>query len=481
MIREHERYFSPIIFFFDCLFIILSYVLSVSLYMKLLHALHPYVRFGIIGASSIYWDRYLLTLPFFFMIFVFFYQFWYRHRVLQAKKIKTMALQTAIPCLFTGLIFMAFVLVNYSFREDIWLVFAFVFFSWVFLMMDRLLVLLYIRMEQKKGRYTKYLLIAGTGERAVKAAGLFEGNPGWGFEVLGFLTNEKTEVGREISHYKVLGLVDDLPQILEKNVVDTIFFTGGTDSTTQIRNLANRCEMIGIDFVLDVSTLLAKTIGVSAEPLQDMSTILFKPLPYSPEKLFLKRVFDVTVSGILIALCTPFWIIIPLLIKRDSPGPALYIQDRIGKHGRPFKMFKFRTMVSGADKMLEKVMHLNEMDGPVFKIKEDPRHTRIGKLLRSTSLDELPQLFNVFFGTMSLVGPRPPILKEVLQYRPWQRKRLSVTQGVTCLWQVSGRNEIKFDEWMKLDLQYIENWSLTLDFKIILMTVKAVLSRKGAA
>ena len=130
--------------------------------------------------------------------------------------------------------------------------------------------------------------------------------------------------------------------------------------------------------------------------------------------------------------------------------------------------------------MLEEVMHLNEMDGPVFKIKEDPRLTKVGKFLRRTSLDELPQLFNVFLGSMSLVGPRPPIMKEVLRYRPWQRKRLSVKQGVTCLWQVTGRNEIKFDEWMKLDLQYIENWSLTLDLKILLMTVKAVISRRGA-
>jgi exopolysaccharide biosynthesis polyprenyl glycosylphosphotransferase len=274
--------------------------------------------------------------------------------------------------------------------------------------------------------------------------------------------------------------VDDLPQILEANVIDTIFFSGGTDSTRQIRNLANRCEMIGIDFVLDVSTLLARTIGVSAEPFEDISTILFRPLPYSPEKLFLKRFIDLAASAILIAVCTPFWIIIPILIRRDSPGRALYVQERIGKHGRPFRMYKFRTMVQGADKMLEDVMHLNEMDGPVFKIKDDPRLTRTGRFLRRTSLDELPQLFNVFLGNMSLVGPRPPIMKEVSRYRPWQRKRLSVTQGVTCLWQVTGRNEIKFDEWMKLDLQYVENWSLTLDFKILLMTVAAVISRRGA-
>ncbi len=477
MIREHERYFSPIIYFLDCLFILFSYALSVSLYMGILRFTHP---FGLNGPFSFYWDRYLLTLPFFFMIFVFFYQFWYKNRVLQLGKVGIMMLQIAIPCILTGAIFVAFTMVNKSFTMDFWFVLLYLVLSWIFLLAIRLCVLMYIRMEQKKGRYVKYLLVVGTGERAVKAARLFEDNPGWGVEMIGFLTNQRSEVGKEISKYRVIGLVDDLPTILEDNVVDTIFFTGGTDSTTQIRNLANRCEMIGIDFVLDVSTLLAKTIGVSAEPLRDMSTILFRPLPYSPEKLFLKRVFDFMVSGALIIFCIPFWIIIPILIRRDSPGPAFYVQERVGKHGRPFRMYKFRTMVVNAEHMQEKVMHLNEMDGPVFKIKEDPRLTKIGKFLRRTSLDELPQLFNVFLGSMSLVGPRPPIMKEVLRYRPWQRKRLSVTQGVTCLWQVTGRNEIKFDEWMKLDLQYIENWSLTLDLKILFLTVTAVISRRGA-
>ena len=482
MLREQEKYFSPIIYLFDCVAIFLSYVISAALYNQFLAFVEFYERYtGAYGGLFFYWDRYLLTLPFFFMIFVFFYDFWYRNRVLQLRRIKTMMLQVAIPCALTVMIFVAFTVVNPSFRGVVWFVLIFVCLAWVLLLANRMLVLVYLRSQQKKGSHVTNLLLVGTGERAQKAVRLFDENPGWGIQMIGYLTDERDEVGEEISGYKVIGLVDDLPQILEANVIDTIFFSSGTDSARQIRNIANRCEMIGIDFVLDVSTLLARTIGVSAEPLGDISTILFRPLPYSPEKLFLKRFIDLIASSMLIALCTPFWIAIPILIRRDSPGRAFYVQERIGKHGRPFRMYKFHTMVQGADKMLENVMHLNEMDGPVFKIKEDPRLTRTGKFLRRTSLDELPQLFNVFLGNMSLVGPRPPIMKEVLKYRPWQRKRLSVTQGVTCLWQVTGRNEIKFDEWMKLDLQYIENWSLTLDFKILLMTVAAVISRKGAA
>ncbi|MBA4417157.1 MAG: hypothetical protein C0392_04505 [Syntrophus sp. (in: bacteria)] len=481
MIREQERYFSPIIYFFDCIAILFSYRFGIFLYMKAIEVLNPYLdKIGFSITFSFYWDRYLLALPFFFMVFVFFYQFWYGLRVLQLKKIKTMMIQVAIPCFLTGLIFVVFTVINPSNRQDVWFVLIFILFSWMLLLLNRFCILVYLRHEQKKGNFIKSILIVGTGARARKAVKVFDNNPGWGIRIIGFLTNDQDEIVKEVSGYKIVGLVDDLPRILEDNVVDMIFFAGGTDSTTQIRNLANRCEMVGIDFVLDVSTLLAKTIGVSTAPMDGMSTILFRPLPYSPEKLFLKRTIDLAVSIVLIILCIPFWILIPILIRRDSPGPSFYVQERIGKHGRPFPMYKFRTMVMNADKILEKFMHLNEMDGPVFKIKEDPRLTRIGKFLRRTSLDELPQLFNVFRGNMSLVGPRPPIMKEVLQYRPWQRKRLSVTQGVTCLWQVTGRNEIKFDEWMKLDLQYIENWSLTLDFKILLMTVTAVISRKGA-
>jgi exopolysaccharide biosynthesis polyprenyl glycosylphosphotransferase len=481
MIREQERYFSPIIYLLDCIFILLSFAISVPLCVKIMGIIQPLLKgFGIDTVFFFYWDRYITILPFLFMIFVFFYQFWYRRRILQLRMVRTMMVQIAIPCFLTGVIFVVFAIMNRSAGADFLFIFLFLFISWLLLLGNRLLVLIYVRYEQKKGNFIKYVLLVGTGERARKAARLFDGNPGWGLQLIGFLTSEKSEVNTIISNYKVIGAVEDLPHILENTVVDTIFFTGGTDSTTQIRQLAHRCEMIGIDFVLDVSSLLQKSMGVSAEPVQDMSTILFRPLPYNPEKLFVKRFIDVLVSGIMIILCTPAWIIIPVLIRRDSPGGAFYVQRRVGTHGRPFNMYKFRTMVEDADKMQQDLMHLNEMDGPVFKIKDDPRLTRPGKFLRRTSLDELPQLFNVFIGNMSLVGPRPPVMKEVLQYRLWQRKRLSVKQGVTCLWQVTGRNEIKFNEWMQLDLQYVENWSLTLDFKILFMTIKAVISRRGA-
>lgn len=213
------------------------------------------------------------------------------------------------------------------------------------------------------------------------------------------------------------------------------------------------------------------------------------PIPDPPEgktagsrfyRRYGKRIFDlaVTIPGFLILL--PIFILLSVLIRIDSAGSVLYASQRVGKGGRLFRFFKFRSMVSGADRYLDHLRQYNEVDGPVFKMADDPRITRMGRFLRRSSLDELPQLINVLTGDMSLVGPRPPIMEEVGEYAPWQRARLSVRPGITCLWQISGRSRLGFDEWMKLDLEYIENTSFWLDLKILLRTIPAVLSREGA-
>ena len=173
--------------------------------------------------------------------------------------------------------------------------------------------------------------------------------------------------------------------------------------------------------------------------------------------------------------------LIALLVRWSSPGPVIYRQLRCGLNGRRFWLYKFRSMHQDAEQQQQQVAHLNEMDGPVFKIARDPRTTPIGRFLRKTSLDELPQLCNVLKGDMSFVGPRPPLPQEVAQYEQWQRRRLRMKPGLTCLWALEGRNEINFARWMKLDMEYIDNWSLALDFKILLRTIPRVLSGRGAS
>lgn len=194
----------------------------------------------------------------------------------------------------------------------------------------------------------------------------------------------------------------------------------------------------------------------------------------------LKRFTDIAVASLILLLVLPVIPVIVLLIKLDSPGPVLFRQKRVGKDGREFDFFKFRSMHMGAENVIASLRPLSGVDGPVFKLKEDPRITSTGRFLRRSSLDELPQLLNVLKGDMSVVGPRPNLPSEVSQYLPWQRRRLDVTPGITCYWQIAGRSHIGFQEWMRLDLEYIRSRSLVTDMKIMLKTIPAVIARKGA-
>lgn len=193
-----------------------------------------------------------------------------------------------------------------------------------------------------------------------------------------------------------------------------------------------------------------------------------------------KRLVDILISSLGFLILMPLGVVIAILVKLDSEGPVLYKQARIGKGGKQFTMYKFRSMFKSADKMLANLDHLNEAEGPVFKIRKDPRVTRIGGLLRKSSLDELPQIINVIKGNMSLVGPRPPLPNEVAKYNDYQYMRLSIKPGITCIWQIQGRSNISFDQWVELDLEYIRNQSLWLDFKILLKTIPAVIKGNGA-
>ncbi|MDM7917418.1 MAG: sugar transferase [Candidatus Eisenbacteria bacterium] len=207
-------------------------------------------------------------------------------------------------------------------------------------------------------------------------------------------------------------------------------------------------------------------------------------IPVEPDRgIYLrygKRFVDFVMGSIALILCLPLLLLAALAIKLDTPGPVLYRSTRIGRGGKPFTFYKLRSMIVGAEQHRGQIAHLNEVSGPVFKIADDPRITRVGKFLRRTSMDELPQILNVIKGDMTLVGPRPPLLEEVLQYEPWQRRRLAIRPGITCLWQISGRSRLGFDEWVRLDMEYIERRCFVLDLKILIRTIPAVLSGEGA-
>jgi exopolysaccharide biosynthesis polyprenyl glycosylphosphotransferase len=219
----------------------------------------------------------------------------------------------------------------------------------------------------------------------------------------------------------------------------------------------------------------------TAEDEMVVQTITAVPVGSKPTLArAVKRCLGASLSALAIVMLSPLLIVIALLVKLTSKGPVLFVQERLGEGGRPFAMYKFRTMVVNAEALKQQLAKQNEASGPVFKIRRDPRITTVGRFLRKFSLDELPQLFNVLKGDMSIVGPRPPIASEVRHYRAWQLRRLSVKPGLTCIWQVSGRSGINFEDWMRLDLRYIDHWSLGLDLKLVLKTIPAVVKGVGA-
>jgi exopolysaccharide biosynthesis polyprenyl glycosylphosphotransferase len=355
----------------------------------------------------------------------------------------------------------------------------------VLLVAEKVLVRGLARWVRSKGLNYRTVLIVGTGRRATDIARMIVGHTYWGYKILGFVSD-----GHRLSNgwarYRIYGNVPDLKRILETHEVsepiDEVVFAVTRKKLDEMKQIFIMCEELGIRTRVAMNIFQNRVARLELEELEGVPFLTFTTTPSNESQLALKRALDVAVSLLLLALVGPVMGIAALLIRYTSPGSVLFKQKRIGLNGRMFTLYKFRTMIEDAHERREEVAHLNEMNGPVFKAKDDPRVTPVGRWLRRFSLDEIPQLWNVLKGDMSLVGPRPPIPEEVASYHRWHRRRLSMKPGLTCLWQISGRNDIQdFDHWMKLDLQYIDNWSPGLDLKILLRTIPAVLSGKGAS
>jgi exopolysaccharide biosynthesis polyprenyl glycosylphosphotransferase len=281
---------------------------------------------------------------------------------------------------------------------------------------------------------------------------------------------------------EVLGTAGDLEEVLKRHIVAEVFIAGnGESQRTEMQQCIRVLERFGIPFALPACGFRFGRARPEYERAVADGYIHYLSVRHKPVQLAIKRLVDVAASSLVLALLAPLMILVAVIIKLTSRGPILFKQQRVGRHGRPFHMLKFRSMGVNAEELKAKLMALNEQAGPVFKMKRDPRITPIGRFIRKFSIDELPQLVNVLRGEMSLVGPRPPVPSEVARYEAWQRRRLSVRPGLTCVWQVSGRNEISFEEWMYLDMQYIDHWSLGQDFQLILKTVPVVLTGRGAS
>jgi exopolysaccharide biosynthesis polyprenyl glycosylphosphotransferase len=300
-------------------------------------------------------------------------------------------------------------------------------------------------------------------------------------EVLGVLTLEGEESHPELGA-TVLGSASQLLERLLGQTVDEVYLAASVvRHHAELQRAIAACERLGTGFavpahVFRLNRALPATPGLGAD-----GYIHYRAGFPRPVQEALKRSLDVAGSLTGLLLLAPLFLVVALLIKLESRGPVFFPQLRAGRNGRMFRMLKFRSMIVDAERHQRELLEGNEQEGPVFKIRGDPRITRIGAFIRRFSIDELPQLWNVLVGDMSIVGPRPPILREVAQYEPWQRRRLSVKPGLTCFWQVEGRNEIGFDEWMQLDVRYVDQWSLATDLRLIARTIPAVVSGSGAS
>ncbi len=325
------------------------------------------------------------------------------------------------------------------------------------------------------------ILVVGTGKRAKTFMKLIDSNPDWGIKIIGLVDLDTSKKGELIHGHEVIGVLEDIPDVINANVVDEVVFIVPRSWLNKIEDILLYCENVGLKVNIAVNLFDFKFSKAKQTDLHGFPLLVFERGPEKLGLMFVKRMFDLVASCVGLIILIPAFIMIALLIKITSEGPVFFKQIRCGLYGRKFMFFKFRTMVSDAESKLKDLLKYNEMEGPVFKMTNDPRVTKIGKLLRKFSLDELPQLWNVFIGDMSLVGPRPPLPREVENYDNWQRRKLSMRPGITCLWQAGGRNEITdFKEWMRLDLDYIDNWSIGLDFKILLKTVPIVIFGIGA-
>ncbi len=349
---------------------------------------------------------------------------------------------------------------------------------------SRLALRYFLKTLRLRGRNSRQLLIVGTNRRAVEYAKKVESRPELGYRIVGFVENSWP--GNSEFHKSGYSIVTDFERFAEfirTQIVDEVLMCLPMQSLyKKSSEIVRLCQEQGIivRFLSDLFNL--ELASSKAELFDGDSVIMICTGAMRGWPLLVKRGIDVLFSLIILLLAAPWLIAIALLIKLTSPGPVFFTQERVGLNKRKFRLYKFRTMIAGAEKMMAQLEHLNELSGPVFKIKNDPRMTRVGKYLRKTSIDELPQLLNVLRGDMSLVGPRPMAVRDYEKFdRDWQRRRFSVRPGITCLWQVCGRNSVPFEKWMELDMDYIDRWSLLLDFKILFQTVPAVLRGAGAA
>jgi exopolysaccharide biosynthesis polyprenyl glycosylphosphotransferase len=482
MLRENDAVVRRLMMFLDIIVISAAFFLS---YLVRLRIPSSY-RFGLIASRPFPAD-----VPGLFVLHILFlgaavpiwcyllyrngfYRSW---RIWRARNIAWIVFKASA---MSGLIFgAAFFLFKLTFMSRLFFL-LFAVSGFLFLTAEKIAIFGVMHAIRRRGYNFRQILIVGTGRRAELFIRKIKSHPEWGLRITGAVEDEPGRGITGVDGVKVIGDLGDLRGILHREPIDEVVFVVPRLRLQHIDKAIQECEIEGVKVTVAVDLFDLKIAKAYRSELDDTPLLTFKTTVPTEWELFAKRTMDIILSGLLILLLSPVLLAIAFLIKITSPGPVFFKQVRVGLNKRRFIMHKFRTMVEGAHDDLAQVDIYSEIYGPEWKEKKLAYVTPIGKLLRKSSLDELPQLFDVFLGRMSLVGPRPTLPEEVDQYECWHRRRFSMRPGLTCLWQVNGRREVKFEDWMKMDLEYLDHWSLWLDIKILVKTVPVILFGTGA-
>jgi exopolysaccharide biosynthesis polyprenyl glycosylphosphotransferase len=493
MIKEQNRIFVRVQIVSDLLLVTVSFFIGYFLRDKMIdiypiNFLGEYLKDERLRSIQ-YYAIYIGLLPVLLLIWGFLLSYFGMYKsggMIRIQEALFIILKTTV----VGFILFGSYVFILRMQEDISRLFiGFVFlFSAILIMLEKIVLLQMFKILSKRIDSFKSalivfrkILIVGTGRRAAQFIDLINSNRHSGIHIVGLVDIDPKKKGERLKGYQIIGSLNDIPEIISNEVVDEVVFIVPRTWLNKIEQAMLFCESAGLKIYCAVDLFNLRFSKVKQTDFQGLPLLAFETISTNLGHLFIKRMFDFVISLVSLIILSPLFLIVMILIKTTSKGPVFYKQERCSLYGRKFILYKFRTMVPDADEKLKDLWKYNEMKGPVFKMTNDPRVTKVGKWLRKFSIDELPQLWNVLKGDMSLVGPRPPLPHEVDKYDIWQRRRLSMRPGITCLWQISGRSKISdFSEWMKLDLEYIDNWSLWLDFKILFKTVPVVLFGIGA-